>query len=55
MLNLKHLIVKNIFLSHCSLMVVNPIIIDSMKDIFDVNMIKTPKEDLSLIIGTSQE
>jgi len=55
MLNLKHLGVKNIFLSHCSLMVVNPIIIDSMKDIFDVNMIKTPKEDLSLIIGTSQE
>ncbi|MGN1125728.1 MAG: hypothetical protein ACI4SM_06025 [Candidatus Gastranaerophilaceae bacterium] len=49
MLNLKILGVKNIFLSYCSPMVINPMIINAFKEVFDINMISTPKGDLGFI------
>lgn len=48
MLNLKELGVKNIFLSHCSPISINPLITEAFKDIFDIRTISTPKEDLDI-------
>ena len=49
MLNLKALGAKNIFLSHCSPMVINQIILDAFKDIFDIKIISTPRDDMEII------
>lgn len=49
MLNLKTLGAKNIFLSHCSPMVINQIILDAFKDIFDIKVISTPRDDMAII------
>lgn len=49
MLNLKELGVKNIFLSHCSPISINPIITEAFKDIYKVKTISTPKEDLDIL------
>ncbi|MBQ3311464.1 hypothetical protein IJG72_05235 [bacterium] len=46
LLNLKLLNVDNIFLGHCSPMLINPRITDAFRDIFEIKMITTPKEDL---------
>jgi len=49
MLNLKQLGVKNIFINHCSPVLINPMVLDAFKDIFDVKIISTPKEDLDYL------
>ena len=46
---LKTLGAKNIFLSHCSPMVINQIILDAFKDIFDIKVISTPRDDMAII------
>lgn len=51
MLNLKELGAKNLLLSHCSPMLINPIILDAFKNIFGVNTISTPREDLAKIVN----
>ena len=47
--NLKELGADKIFLSHCSPISINPIVVDAFKDIYDVKIISTPKEDLDFI------
>lgn len=49
LLNLKLLNVDNIFLGHCSPMLVNPRIIDAYKDLYNLKMITTPKEDIDIL------
>ena len=49
MLNLKYLGVKNIFMSHCSPVLINPMLLESFKDIFDIKIISTPTEDLNYL------
>lgn len=49
LLNLKELGAKNIFLSHCSPISINPMVTEAFKDIFDVKTISTPKEDLEFL------
>ncbi len=53
MLNLKELGAKNIFLSHCSPISINPVIVDAMKDIYNIKSITMPKEDLDTILKTA--
>ena len=49
MLNLKILNVNNIFLGHCSPMLINPRIIEAFKDIFNIKTTTTPKEDMDIL------
>ena len=49
LLNLRYLGVKNIFISHCSPVLINPMILEAFKDIFNVKVISTPYEDLNLL------
>ena len=51
MLNLKELGVENIFLGHCSPLSINPVITEAFKDIYDIKIISTPKDDLDFIMG----
>lgn len=53
MLNLKDLGVENIMLGHCSPMSINPMIIDAFRDIFDIKIISTPKEDINYLTKTA--
>ena len=54
MLNLKELGVKNILLSYCSPMLINPIILDAFKNIFGIRSISTPRDDINRIINQSR-
>lgn len=49
MLNLKELGADNILLGHCSPMLINPMVIEAFKNVFDINIISTPKEDLDFL------
>ena len=49
MLNLKELGVNNIFLGNCSPLSINPLIIESLKDIYNIKTLSTPREDLDKI------
>ena len=51
MLNLKELGVENIFLGHCSPLSINPMLTEAFKDIYDIKIISTPKDDLDFIMG----
>lgn len=53
MLNLKELQVDNIMLGHCSPMSINPMIIEAFKDIFDIKIISTPKEDIDFLLKSA--
>ncbi len=53
MLNLKELQVDNIMLGHCSPMSINPMIIEAFKDIFNIKIISTPKEDIDFLLKSA--
>lgn len=52
LLNLRYLNVKNIYLSHCSPMLINPTMINTFKNIFGIKTISMPREDLMSILAS---
>ena len=49
--NLQYLGIKNLFLGNCCPNVISPVLLEGLKNLFDIKEISSPKEDINLIFN----